>query len=174
MIWTGAVFLLWSAVLLLWLIPAHVSVPSSVESRFLSPRFWPTVVAGATGLVAVLTLIWGLRRPAGVGSAAVGRDGPATGGTECERVAAAPEVREGARFVRFLLVAALLIAYGWSIEPLGVVMATAGFVALASGLVLRRLSMGVLLWCVFLPIALAWFFRAFIGVLFPIWPAIGG
>ncbi len=196
--WAGGLFLVWAGVLILWLIPGHVSVPSSVESRFLSPRFWPTVVAVATAVVAVLTLLHGFRRPAE--DASDTPDGDASGPGATATVGAQPAadasgdvcaLEDGGepdamsdsvdagvsltyRPLRFAGVALLLIGYGWSIEPLGVVAATAAFILLASTLLLRSVPAGVLLWCVLLPVSLAWFFRTFIGVMFPLWPALGG
>ncbi|MEZ5660897.1 MAG: tripartite tricarboxylate transporter TctB family protein [Burkholderiaceae bacterium] len=166
--WAGASFLAWAAVLLLWLIPGHVTVPSSVESTFLSPRFWPTVVAAVTALIALLTLASGFGGPGRADVARVNETPGEAGGSRTAPVAATTQI------ARFLLVALLLIAYGWSIDTLGVVIATAAFVLLASILVLRRVSIGVLLWSVLLPITLAWFFRTFVGVMFPVWPALGG
>ena len=61
---SGAVFLIVSLLAVLVIIPAGVTVPSTVQIAALSPDFWPKVIAGFAGLASIFLIFETWKMPA--------------------------------------------------------------------------------------------------------------
>ncbi len=153
--WLGLGVVAFGVFMLTIAIPYGVSAPSNIQVLVLSPKFWPTIVAGIIILLGAILLV---QQWASGGAdddlADDDEDGP------IEESASAP-------WLRLLLMAILMVALIWLTPIIGMVWA-AMLTFAAFALIVRtprRLQSAVV--AVLLPLALYLFFAHVAGVAIP-------
>lgn len=136
-------------VLILYAIPHWISSPSNIRNIVLSPRFWPSIVAGLTGLVGLGLLVVSRSTPDESGLANTPIDDPRAG------------------LIRLAGLAGLMIATFWLMPRIGMVwVSIPAFLALAF-LARTRHPKTALFCAVAVPILLYGFFAHVAGIAIP-------
>ena len=130
-------------------IPQWVATPSNIKNIFLSPLFWPLVLAGCTGLVGLGLVVSGLRTPAA----------PHEG-------AAVPEEGPGA-WVRLLGMGLIMVGTMYLLPRLGMVWTSMLCFVLTAFLVKTRHPVLAVICAIVIPLILYAFFAHVAGVAIP-------
>lgn len=138
-----------SLFLILHAIPHWISAPSNIRNIVLSPRFWPYIIAGLTGLVGLGLLV--------SGRAATAEDGPAN--------AAIDDPRAG--MMRLFGLAVLMAVTFWLLPRIGMVWASILAFAALAFLVRTRHPVTALICAVAVPFLLYGFFAHVASVAIP-------
>ncbi len=153
-IWLGAGVVTFGIFLLVYAIPVLVSSPSNVRVLFLSPTFWPVIIAWMVIILGTMLIITTLFSPTAEG---IG-------------VAAADEMeREEVVFATARLAAAAIIMVGLVLATpiLGMVLATGLAFASISAVVTTPRPIAAVIVAVVLPLVLYAFFAHVAGVSVP-------
>jgi len=139
-----------SAFLVLVAIPNWVAAPSNIKIVFLSPVFWPYVLAGCAGVVGLGLMAAGFRIA----------EGPA------EEAADAHQEGMGA-WLRLLGMAVIMVATMYLLPRLGMVWTSMLCFAMTAFLVKTRHPLAAVICAVIIPLVLYAFFAHVAGVAIP-------
>ena len=161
-LFVAGVILAFACLALLVLIPTGIEDPGSIDVLALGPSFWPSVICAFLGLMGLIVGLQALRR---VRAARAG----AVSGQDDQRDPEALEAEaSGFSPVRWLAALALLAAYYFGLDRLGMVLTS--MLALCLFMVLggERRPAVVLALSLGVPLALFLFFRYVANVFIPL------
>ncbi|KUO58441.1 MAG: hypothetical protein APF80_04945 [Alphaproteobacteria bacterium BRH_c36] len=153
-VWLGAGVVTFGVFLLVYAIPVFVSSPSNVRVMFLSPTFWPIIIAWGAIITGTLLIVSRVFGPTVISSqeAEVGDLGHDETIYAIVRVAAAAAIMTGLVF---------------AIPVLGLVLASGLAFALISALIMTPRPITALLVAIILPLVLYAFFTHIAGMALP-------